>query len=158
MQLQSKGVIGRGVSDNAEAVAKPQLTSLIDVMTILLVFLMKSFSVDGGLITVPEELTLATSTSQKPPVSALNIEVTPKRIMVDGEVVGELDKLEIQEDNLIPALLAKLEEAKLRRADLDLNKLMIQSDEGTDFKLLKKVMYTCAKAEFKNFALLVEGQ
>jgi hypothetical protein len=37
---------------------RPQLTSLIDVMTILLVFLIKSFSVDGNLITPSDDLIL----------------------------------------------------------------------------------------------------
>jgi biopolymer transport protein ExbD len=53
------------------AIIKPQLTSLIDVMTILLVFLLKSFSVEGNLISVSTDMNLAESTSRKAPVGRM---------------------------------------------------------------------------------------
>jgi biopolymer transport protein ExbD len=44
---------------------KPQLTSLIDVMTILLIYLLKSFSSEGEIVTVSKDLMLPESSAKK---------------------------------------------------------------------------------------------
>jgi len=41
---------------HSNGVAKPQLTSLVDMLTILLVFLLKSFSVEGYLVSAATDL------------------------------------------------------------------------------------------------------
>ena len=60
---------------------RPQLTSLIDVMTILLVFLIKSFSVEGNLITPSADLVLPVSESKQVPTPVTTIELTKDAIL-----------------------------------------------------------------------------
>ncbi len=138
------------------AVMKPQLTSLIDVMTILLVFLLKSFSVDGNLIQVSPNINLPESTSDKKPVATLNIEVNMDEIAVDGKTVVPMSDIENAGSMMIAPLHRALKHtAAASRFLADGGKVVIQCDSAMDFRVLKKVMYTCGKAKFTHFSLLV---
>jgi biopolymer transport protein ExbD len=138
------------------AIMKPQLTSLIDVMTILLVFLLKSFSADGNLISVSQDINLAESASDKAPETALNIEITPKRVSVDGYPVVALADIEKSDSLMIKDLHRKVVQAtESRRMAANGGKIIIQCDKVIDFKVLKKIMYTCGKAKLSRFSLLV---
>ena len=138
------------------AIMKPQLTSLIDVMTILLVFLLKSFSVDGNLISVLPEMELAESTSMKSPLSSLNIDVTRDQVLVDGKAVADIEEIKqldsLMIDNLHAKLIAATESARMISNN---GRIVIQCDRSIDFKVLKKIMYTCSKAQLSDFSLLV---
>jgi biopolymer transport protein ExbD len=138
------------------AIMKPQLTSLIDVMTILLVFLLKSFSVEGNLISVSTDMNLAESTSRKAPVPALNLEITPCDVAVDGNPVVTLRDIEKSDSLMIPNLYEKLVEVtgSLRMLS-NQGRIIIQCDRSVDFSILKKIMYTCGQAKLSNFSLLV---
>lgn len=61
-----------------DGTVRPQLTSLVDVMTILLVFLIKSFSSEGSLVTPAADLVLPVSTSEETPRVRSSIEITKK--------------------------------------------------------------------------------
>jgi biopolymer transport protein ExbD len=140
----------------AAAIMRPQLTSLIDVMTILLVFLLKSFSVDGNLISVAPDMNLSESTSKKPPVAALNIEVTSKQVAVDGSPVASLAQVRATDSLMIDGLYDKLTEVtKTLRMASNQGRIIIQCDRSVDFSVLKKIMFTCGKANLTDFSLLV---
>lgn len=141
------------------AIIKPQLTSLIDVMTILLVFLLKSFSNDGHFVNISPDLTLAESESKTRPIESLNIELTPEYLIVDGMRVGTLENVAISDTMMIGGLYHKLiETLKSPRMAVHKGRIIIQCDKSVDFKILKKVMYTCGKANFSHFSLLVVGK
>jgi biopolymer transport protein ExbD len=142
---------------HSAAVMKPQLTSLIDVMTILLVFLLKSFSTDGNLISVSRDIDLAESSSKKAPEPALNIEITGEQVNVDGYAVVSLEKVAETDSMLIGELREKLVEAagSVRMAG-NRGRIIIQCDRAVDFKVLKKIMYTCGKSDLSHFSLLVQ--
>ena len=61
------GKKGRKNSQTKVEVPKVQLTSLIDIMTILLVFLLKSYSAEGEIFTPSKGLVLPQSTAKKSP-------------------------------------------------------------------------------------------
>jgi biopolymer transport protein ExbD len=46
--------------------------------------------------------------------------------------------------------------AKSTRFLADGSRVIIQCDSAIDFRVLKKVMYTCGKAQFSDFSLLVK--
>ena len=143
-------------NNTGSAVMKPQLTSLIDVMTILLVFLLKSFSTDGALITVSPEMDLAESISKTSPNLSLNVEITAENILVDGIVVVSIDQIESADSMFIEGIYNSLVAVKSKQhPNIEFGQIMIQCDRGIDFKILKKVMFTCGKAKLQNFSLLV---
>lgn len=135
---------------------RPQLTSLIDVMTILLVFLIKSFSVEGHLITPSPDLELPVSTSEKEPKSMLSIEITKNEVLSDGEHITDLDEFKDNDSLIIPLLFDWMLLQKSKIADtLRSKEVLIQSDREIEFNIVKRVMYTCSRAGFVDFSVLV---
>lgn len=142
-----------------ETIAKPQLTSLLDVMTILLVFLIENFSTSGNLMSVSKDLDLAKSSSKSQPTKALTLEVGLHHIAVDG-VRMEYSLNSLQDGNpVIPSLLARLEAVQKEiPAGINPTSVMIQCDKGVDFAILKRVLATCSRAKVEKFTLLVKGE
>jgi biopolymer transport protein ExbD len=134
----------------------PQLTSLIDVMTILLVFLIKSFSADATIMTPSKDLELPLSSSNIAPKAAASIEITKNAVLADGNAVARFDGLATNDSLVIPALLNYLHGVQARAAsEKSLKELMIQSDKAIEFSIIKRVMYTCSRAGFTDFSILV---
>jgi biopolymer transport protein ExbD len=136
---------------------------MIDVFTILLVFLLKSYSAEGQIMTITDELTLPVSTASKIPTTSSVIVITPKIILIDGnplvnvEDVLNSDKLEI--GKLYTDLLVKRRVAE-RVSDINQSmsfkgEITIQGDENIPFEILKKVMYTCGQTGYNNILLAV---
>jgi biopolymer transport protein ExbD len=148
------GGLNGGKPKIVEKTVMPPLTSLVDMMTILLVFLLQSFSAEGQLVTPSKDLALAESTSKKSPRPALTIEVTNSYVLVDGQRVVTLDEIDATEGLDVKKLhdvladLASLSEKERRE-------VIIQCDKNTDFRHLKKIMGTCARASWSEFSLLV---
>ena len=135
---------------------RPQLTSLVDVMTILLVFLIKSFSVEGNIITPSEDLLLPVSSSEKPPHPRTSLEITRTALLTDGQKLESVAAIAASDSLLIPPLLAwmKLQRSKVNDS-LKVPEVMIQCDREVEFAIVKKVMFTCSKAGFVNYSVLV---
>jgi biopolymer transport protein ExbD len=144
----------RQSSDDHSPVCKPQLTSLIDVMTILLVFLMKSFSVEGNLITPSDDLQLPLSASREAPVPVATLEISATSIMSDGEVI--LPTSTISEDDSLE--LQPLTKWLIPRKNSAMKEIMLQADQHIPFTIIKRVMFTCSKAGFDDFTILVQRE
>ena len=139
-----------------ETIFKPQLTSLIDVMTILLVFLIKSFSVTGNLVTPSKDLVLPTSTSKKNAKSIPSIEVSKASVIVSGIDVITIDKITESDSMMIGELFTVLKDVKT--IDPESKSIMIQCDKFVKFSVLKKIMYTSSRAGFADYSVLVIGE
>jgi biopolymer transport protein TolR len=151
---------GKWTTDSTEAGAfRPQLTSLVDVMTILLVFLLKSFSVEGNLVTPSDDLELPLSTAQKPPKPTCTIEITRNAISSEGTIISPLAEVAAQDSLLVAPLHEWMLLQRERCEDTArMQEVMIQSDREIPFHVVKRVMYTCSKAGFKDFSVLVLEQ
>ena len=145
-------------SKKAEPVlAKLQLTSLVDVLTILLVFLIKSFSEDPISINVPKEIELAEATVQNSFSQELELYISPNNIFLEQKNIISTEKANSLVTLEIPALYTLLK--KIKRESIFPNSkkgyLNIQCDKNIPFKVLKKVLYTSKKAGFSKYSLLV---
>ncbi len=67
------------------------ITAMMDMMTIILVFLLKSWSSSNTTVEVNSTLTPPTSTTQLHPDDTLTITVSEKAILVGDKVVAELE-------------------------------------------------------------------
>jgi biopolymer transport protein ExbD len=153
--ILTRSLSNRGSRSDPNGVAKPQLTSLIDVLTILLVFLLKSFSMEGNLVTPAEDLVLPESINRERPVPTLNVEITTHGINVDGEQVALLSAVTSIDSMLVDALYERLQQVSGQIGVGDeKQEVTIQCDKRLDFGIVKKVMYTCAKANYADFAIL----
>jgi biopolymer transport protein ExbD len=135
---------------------RPQLTSLVDIMVILLFFLIQSFSVEGNLVTPSTDLELPLSDASKSPQPFCNLNITQTQVLVDDEVIVTNQKIASSEDFLIPELFKMMKAQAVKNKDpLSKGKLLIQADKEIPFAIVKKVMYTCSKAGFDDFKVLV---
>ena len=142
---------------------KPQMTSLIDIMTILLVFLLKSFSSEGEIVTPSKGLVLPESTAKKKPELALRIAITRRDLLVEGEKIVSLKKMMRRKDLIIPELERLLERRRAITEKISEGSthiefkgdVLIEADRKIRFKMLQRIMYTCGQIGFSNFSLLV---
>jgi len=140
-----------------------RLTSMIDMFTILLVFLLKSFSTEGQIMTVAKDLRLPQSSAQRPPETASVIVVTPQWILLDGARIVETEKVLNSKGVLIKPLHSRLTElrqltekiASISKGMEFTGNIAIQGDREIPFEVLKKIMYTCGSVGFNNMLLAV---
>jgi biopolymer transport protein ExbD len=137
------------------------LTSMIDMFTILVVFLLKSYSAEGQIVTVSDALTLPKSRAEQKIELNLEIIVTNDAIVVDGEPIVFVDESIMSEGNPIPVLVDRLsdhlEYTRQMRGNTDGEemKVNIQGDVATQAILLQRVMSSCAQAGYATQNLTV---
>ncbi len=142
-----------------------KLTSMMDILTVLLLFLLKSFVVDGEVVTPVPGVDLPESTSEAPPAPALVVAVFDDTIMMDGRVVARVSEAVAAPELYIGTLgevLAKardqeLDLARRRGQDEAVGKVAIQGDRDISFEILERVMYTCNQSGFTDISLVVLG-
>jgi biopolymer transport protein ExbD len=136
-------------------VFRPQITSLVDVMTILLVFLIKNFSVDSDVVSPPSNVDLPLSTSQKPAQPRCAVTITKEEIIAGDRVVAKVADVE-RSDSLVIEPLRAMMAALLPGCMVDENgSVVILCDKDVNFAVVKKVMSTCSKAGVVNYSILV---
>ena len=142
------------------------ITSLMDIMTIILVFLLKSYSTEDIQIAPSENLLLPVSASDKPPMLAVITVISKIAITVDGvdvvlvsgNQVGEQDKRGTLITPLFDALKAAADQAKANAATTGGKfdgQLLLQCDRDIPFSLVREVMYTAGQAQFAKFKFVV---
>lgn len=145
------------VDDPERSAFRPQLTSLIDMMTFLLVFLIKSFSVDGNIITPAANLELPISTAQTKPRVTTTIEVSKTDVMVDGRSLAKIVAFINVDSLLIPAVYQWMNAQHSLYADsIEKHEVLIQADRETEYAVLKRIMFSCSKAGFTDFTVLAQ--
>jgi biopolymer transport protein ExbD len=141
-----------------------KLTSMMDILTTLLLFLLKSFVAEGEALTPVAGVTLPESTSQNAPVAALTVAIVDDSILLGGEQVATVRSAVQADGLLIPALASRLtttrdqveELARLRgESEPFLGKVTIQGDRSIHFNVLQKVMFTCNQTGYDHIALAV---
>ena len=136
------------------------LTSMMDMMTIILLFLLKTYSTSGLIITPSKDLTLPYSLSQEPPKKDLSVSITRENIMVGDQVIMPISQVDPNKAMIQPLyniLRQKAEEAKSNEEKYAIpfnHEIIIQGDENTPFDLLVKVLYTCGQTEYYKLRLL----
>lgn len=136
------------------------LNSMMDMMTIILLFLLKTYSTTGQIMTASEDLKLPYSASTEQPKKELSISVTRHSILVGSESIMSLEDLS-PADNLIRPLYARLSQLA-KEADEDekrfgkpfTHEVIVQADENTPFQILVKVLYTCGQSQYNKLRLL----
>lgn len=128
------------------------LVSLIDVFTILIFFLLAQV---GPIETLPspKAVQLPMSSAEKEPKPAVVLVVSASEILVEGRKVADLAAVAAQKTDLIAALKTELDQQAQRVAVRAENKkatnaITIMSDKDIPYHVLRKVMVTCATANF----------
>jgi len=147
---------------NGDKKVSLNLTSMIDMFTILLIFLIKSYGVEGQIVTVSDALTLPVSGSDGKMELNLEIVVTKNSVIVDGEPVVYVNEEILAGRDSIPVLVDRLsdhmEYTRRIRGIVDAGKYMevnIRGDVAIPAILLQRVMSSCAVAGYSRQNLIV---
>ena len=135
------------------------LVALIDIFTILIFFLMSSTGIE--VLTNARAVKLPISTAEKAPRQTIVVAVSDTDIVVDGRKVASVAEATALQDDLIPGLKAELDLLASRQvvgADKDGSSkaVTIMGDKSLPYSLLRKVMYTSARANFTEIAFAVQ--
>lgn len=136
------------------------LTSLMDVFTILVFFLLSSSS-SGFVIEVPKQIVIPSSVVETEPRETIVIMVTPVAIMVQGEQVADTQEILKSKKPVIVEIGVRLNELKntvigaSTKKAYESKEVTILAHETIPFKLLKKVMGTCSGMGFENISFAV---
>ena len=145
---------------NRVKITKMNLTSLMDVFTILVFFLL----VNSGSVEVmeaPKTVTLPESRAEAKPRETVVIFVSPEEVLVQGKMAGYVaDVLDSDSPTLdaITVRLAELKENVLGPNTLAVagsQEVTILADKSVPFGVVKKIMSTCTGEGYENVSLAV---
>jgi biopolymer transport protein TolR len=136
------------------------LVSLIDIFTILIFFLLINTGV-ADILPNSKAIKLPESTAEKTPRETVVVMVSQNEIVVDGRKVATVSDVIDTEGDLIPGLKAELDVLAARpviRAENEAQKkaITIMGDREIPYRLLRKVMVTCARADFTDVSFAVQ--
>ena len=147
------------------------INSLMDALTIILIFLLKSYGSDPINITQKEgEMLLPKSVSTSNMSDAVDITISASTVLVRNNAVvnvknGRVDansKRDGPDGFFIDPLFKKLkdEAKKLKAAEKQGGKkfagdAIIAAHKGTPYRLLAEVLYTANQAEFKTYTFAI---
>lgn len=144
-------------------VAYLSIVSLMDMFTIVLLFLLQSFSTESETFAISPKFRLPTSTASETFKSRLTVQITLKDIIVDGKKIAEVKDVQEKGDMLVKSLKEELSSLANRSAFIAeanpsvklTREVIILGDKGIPFSLLKKVMFTCGQVGYNNIYLAV---
>lgn len=174
---------GHVVSSKRNAVAVLQLTAMVDMFTVLVVFLLQNWATTNQILPIEESVVLPDAAAVKE-LKPSNVVIVSKDIgvRVNSTQVATLDQVRAAEDWIVPGLKENIEKlieegtkkkntlgeqlktalGEAKGADKkedeidDFLKITIQADKELDFLTVKKVMYTATEAGISeiNFAVI----
>ena len=147
------------------ATVKLNITSMIDMFTLMVVFLLQNYSAQGQLVTPAQGLKLPTSSVEKTAEEALSVKVSKNSILVENTLVvtpSDFSELEHQKGFMIGSLFGVLSnysqqaQKTAERFKTEFSgKISIQGDDSIPYNILTRVMYTCGQAGYPNMNLVV---
>ena len=148
------------------------ISSLMDILTILLLFLILNFESQENKVNPPENIELPASKSELNVKLAVKVTVSVDDIRVEDHIVtklssGKFRSRDLDSANLVAPLLRELrrQKAKLqsgsRRSTADEEEkdiVYFEAGKGVKFELVDRVLNTAATAGFTKFRLAVHRQ
>jgi len=148
------------MSRNRITVPKMNLTSLMDVFTILVFFLLVN-SATTEVLETPKKITLPASVVEEKPRETVVIFISADDVTVQGEaVVRTADIMAANTQNIEPigTRLAELSASVIglnTQAIAQSQEVTILADRGVPFTVIKRVMSTCTSEGYAKISLAV---
>ena len=148
------------MSRNHQLVTRMNLTSLMDVFTILVFFLLVN-SATTEVLETPKQITLPASVVEDKPRETVVIFISSDQVTVQGEaVISTAEILTIEGQNVAPigARLAEVGRSiiGLRTQQVaESQEVTILADKSVPFRVVKKVMSTCTSEGYGRISLAV---
>ncbi len=142
---------------------KLNLVALMDIFTILVLFLMVNNG-DVEVLQPDRNISLPESVSEQRPELALTIKITTDDILVEGRSIQGIGAALAQPETLLQALAEELQNRASHKPELSQRErklghaVIIMGDRGTPYKLLKRIMATCAEWGYRDISLAVNSR
>ncbi len=143
------------------------IVAMMDMMTIILVFLLKSYSASSVSMTASEDVRPPLSTTRSTPKDTVAVTITPKNILVGDKKVVELQASTIPArfldgrrlvplDQAFKKEVSKLKYIAARNPSAPFNhELSVIGDRKIPYDLLLTVLYTAGQNELENYRFVV---
>ncbi len=145
-----------------------QITSMADIFTILLVFLLKSYTTGVVNVSPTKGLMLPVAHAGEATTDALKLEVSEKGIQVEGQPVAVLEKFRFDTKEVLgngtsksvsEALAKERKRQNLiaqKNSDVKVDpKIIVMADQRTPYETLKTVLASAAVNGYTDFKLVV---
>lgn len=148
------------MSRNRTKITKMNLTSLMDVFTILVFFLLVNSS-EVEVLPNAKDVQLPESIAEEKAEETVVILVSESEILVQGTPVVTIEEVMAQNENVIEPLKAALQSQndrvlrKTAEEDIAQRQVTIMGDRDISYSLLKRVMRTCSDADYGRISLAV---
>lgn len=168
-RLEHSKVFGHHTGHKGGGNADVLITPLVDMFVIIVLFLIANFSATGEVLMMTKNIDLPEAVNVKEIELHPVVMVSNDEVIVSGTVVGRVADLDKDEYLNIPQLEEHLRELKKKYEDLhamandaqnsfkgDIN---IQAHKEVEFRIIKRVMFSCATAGYNNinFAVMTKG-
>ncbi len=159
--------MARKIKRIAQGVLDLNMTSMMDMFTIILVFLIFSFSSQDQNLKLDPDLSLPESTAAIEFKWAINVNLTPTELRVEGNTIARVKngkfagvKVDKDKKRVIPLfnLLNKYKDIESREKvnpTGDETVISFQADKNQQFEVVDLVMKTAAQAGYPNFRFVV---
>ena len=145
---------------NRLKITKMNLTSLMDVFTILVFFLLvNSGSVE--VVEAPKDVKPPESVVQSKPRETVVISISAEEVVVQGELVAFVEDILNNKESAVDPINARL--AELKESVIGINtktvaasqEVTILADRSVPFTVVKTIMSTCTAEGYENVSLAV---
>ncbi|MDE0119687.1 MAG: biopolymer transporter ExbD [Bdellovibrionales bacterium] len=153
-------------------VAVLQLTAMVDMFTVLVVFLLQNYASTNQILPISDQIALPQAATVKELKPSFVVMLSKDSLSFNKEQVGTYNEVKNNKDWLIVSLLDSVKEAIeiLNQEDKSVSKkdgsggdvvplqykMTLQADKDIDFLSIKKVLYTLTEAGVQevNFAVI----
>ena len=141
---------------------KLNLVALMDIFTILVFFLMVNNG-DVEVLQSDKNVILPESVSEQRPEVAVTLKISKDDIIVRGLKVESIESALSQPGNSITKLGKELAYQSTRAPQLTEREqqsgrsIIIMANQAMPYKLLKRIMTTCAESDYRNISLAVNS-
>ena len=151
----------RRMGRNKNYITRLSLTSLMDVFTILVFFLLFHSSSGGHTLNTPKQIKLPDSVVETKPRETVVIMVSPRVIFVQGETVINTHELLENRNGMVSEIADRLKQLERNIIGISTKtiaqskEVTILSDKTIPFVVLKKIMSTCTNSGYGRISLAV---
>lgn len=183
-----KRVHGKRQKSGRKVVAMLSLTAMVDMFTVLTVFLLQNYNTTGQVIHIPKEVILPKASEVKELSPARVVTISSKELLIDDKKVTDFQTVKDTQGWVVPVLRDRLKQVlaedkakaekdfgkKLRDAvrgkkkdgkeeekvDRPWTRVTVQSDKEMEIGIIKKVMATVMESGVLeiNFAVAKKPQ
>lgn len=133
------------------AAAHPGLAPLVDVVMILLVFLLRAYSVDPPVRPDDPGFELPTSAGEDPVGPALAVDVTESEIALEGIRTADTGYYASHDEELVEELYVRIQS----RGGREVN---VRVDADVPYRVTRKVLFTCQQAGAEHLTLVARSR